>query len=96
MVRVEGVEPPTPRLRAERSGQLSYTRKVLVPTAGLEPATRRLEGGRSVQLSYMGEVIHDGRSGAISFRRLRPERSTSASAAPERRTHPSLPPGSNR
>lgn len=55
MVRVEGVEPPTPRLRVERSGQLSYTRKVLVPTAGLEPATLRLEGGRSVRLSYVGE-----------------------------------------
>ena len=96
VVRVEGVEPPTPRLRVERSGHLSYTREVLEPTAGIEPAACRLEVGRSVHLSYVGEMIHDGRSGTISPRRLRSERSTSASATPKRRTHPSLPPGSNR
>lgn len=66
LVRPVGVEPTTPRLRAGRSGQLSYGRFLcfLAAPAGLEPATLRLTGGRSYQLSY--EAIENRRNVGVA------------------------------
>lgn len=47
----EGLEPPTPRLTAVCSDQLSYT-PILATSTGLEPVTSGVTGQRSNHLSY--------------------------------------------